>query len=42
MIQQFVNYYVSGLGDVCVVALLALVLLVRPRGLGGVTGGAQA
>jgi branched-chain amino acid transport system permease protein len=42
LVQQFVNFYWSGMGDVCVVALLALVLLVRPRGLAGVTGGAQA
>jgi branched-chain amino acid transport system permease protein len=42
LLQQFVNYYVSGLGDVCVVALLALVLLVRPQGLAGLTGGAPA
>jgi branched-chain amino acid transport system permease protein len=42
LVQQFVNYYSSGLGDVCVVALLALVLLVRPRGLAGLTGGAAA
>lgn len=34
--QQFVNYYVvTGLGDIAVVALLALVLLVRPQGLLG-------
>jgi branched-chain amino acid transport system permease protein len=40
--QQFVNYYASaGLGDICVVALLAAVLLVRPQGLAGlVRGGA--
>ena len=42
LLQQFVNYYVSGLGDVCVVALLAAVLLVRPQGLAGLTGGAVA
>jgi branched-chain amino acid transport system permease protein len=42
LVQQFVNYYVSGLGDVCVVALLAAVLLVRPQGLAGLTGGAVA
>jgi branched-chain amino acid transport system permease protein len=36
LLQQFVNYYGgSGAGDVCVVALLALVLLVRPAGLAG-------
>ena len=34
LLQQFVNYYgVSGAGDVCVVALLAAVLLWRPKGL---------
>lgn len=34
--QQFVNFYaISGLGDVAVVALLAVVLLVRPQGLLG-------
>jgi branched-chain amino acid transport system permease protein len=42
LLQQFVNYYEPGLGDICVVALLALVLLVRPQGLAGVTGGAAA
>lgn len=36
LLQQFVNYYgTSGAGDVCVVALLAVVLLVRPRGIAG-------
>jgi branched-chain amino acid transport system permease protein len=36
LLQQFVNYYgAAGLGDVCVVALLAAVLLVRPQGLAG-------
>lgn len=34
--QQFVNFYaISGLGDVAVVALLAVVLLLRPQGLLG-------
>ncbi len=34
LLQQFVNYYgTSGAGDVCVVALLAIVLLLRPKGL---------
>jgi branched-chain amino acid transport system permease protein len=42
LLQVFVNYYASGIGDVCVVALLALVLLVRPQGLAGLTGGAPA
>ena len=36
LLQQFVNYYgTSGAGDVCVVALLALVLLLRPQGIAG-------
>jgi branched-chain amino acid transport system permease protein len=36
LLQQFVNYYaVAGAGDVCVVALLAVVLLARPRGIAG-------
>jgi branched-chain amino acid transport system permease protein len=36
LLQQFTNYYaVSGLGDFTVVLTLALVLLVRPRGLFG-------
>ncbi|HEX5199169.1 MAG TPA: branched-chain amino acid ABC transporter permease, partial [Actinoplanes sp.] len=36
VLQQFVNYYgTSGAGDVSVVALLAIVLLLRPGGLAG-------
>ncbi len=36
MTQQFVNYYmITGLGDIAVVALLAIVLLLRPQGLLG-------
>jgi branched-chain amino acid transport system permease protein len=35
LLQQFVNYYASSVGDICVVALLAIVLLVRPRGFTG-------
>ncbi|WP_432837043.1 branched-chain amino acid ABC transporter permease [Dactylosporangium sp. CA-092794] len=35
LLQQFVNYTSSGLGDICVVALLAVVLLVRPQGITG-------
>ncbi|MET8909755.1 branched-chain amino acid ABC transporter permease [Micromonospora sp. NPDC004551] len=36
LLQQFVNYYgTSGLGDLCVVGLLAVVLLLRPQGLAG-------
>jgi branched-chain amino acid transport system permease protein len=34
LVQQFANYYAStGMGDLSVVLLLALVLLVRPHGL---------
>src|SRR5438105_6214624 len=34
LVQQFANYYASsGMGDLSVVLLLAIVLLVRPRGL---------
>ena len=35
--QQYVNYYSSGLGDLSVVLLLALVLLARPAALAGRT-----
>jgi branched-chain amino acid transport system permease protein len=36
LLQQFVNYYgAGGAGDVCVVALLAIVLLARPHGISG-------
>jgi branched-chain amino acid transport system permease protein len=35
LLQQFANYYVSGIGDLAIVLLLALVLLIRPRGLLG-------
>ncbi|MEK8109233.1 branched-chain amino acid ABC transporter permease [Micromonospora sp. M12] len=36
LVQQFVNYYgTSGLGDICVVGLLAVVLLLRPQGIAG-------
>jgi branched-chain amino acid transport system permease protein len=36
LLQQFVNYYgTSGAGDICVVALLAVVLLLRPQGIAG-------
>ena len=36
LVQQYANYYASsGLGDLSVVLLLALVLLARPRGLSG-------
>jgi branched-chain amino acid transport system permease protein len=36
LVQQYANYYASsGLGDLSVVLLLALVLLFRPRGLSG-------
>jgi branched-chain amino acid transport system permease protein len=33
LLQQYANYYSSGLGDLSVVLLLALVLLIRPGGL---------
>jgi branched-chain amino acid transport system permease protein len=42
LLQQFVNYYQPGLGDICVVALLAAVLLVRPQGIASVLGKATA
>ncbi len=36
LVQQFANYYTSaGLGDLAVVVLLAVLLLIRPRGLTG-------
>ena len=35
LLQQFANYYVSGIGDLAIVLLLALVLLMRPRGMPG-------
>ena len=35
LLQQWVNYYSPGVGDLSVVLLLALVLLVRPSGLAG-------
>jgi branched-chain amino acid transport system permease protein len=36
LLQQFVNYYGAvGAGDICVVALLAVVLLLRPQGIAG-------
>lgn len=35
LIQQFTNYYATGIGDLAVVLLLALVLLTRPQGLLG-------
>lgn len=38
LVQQFANYYIgSGAGDVITVALMAVVLLVRPQGLFGRT-----
>lgn len=42
LLQQFVNYYQPGLGDICVVALLAVVLLLRPQGIASVLGKATA
>lgn len=35
VVQQFANFYVAGTGDIAVVLALAVVLLVRPRGLMG-------
>lgn len=35
ILQQFANFYVSAIGDLAVVALLAVVLLTRPQGLLG-------
>ena len=35
VIQQFANFYASGIGDLAVVILLAVVLLTRPQGLLG-------
>nr|MBA3331152.1 branched-chain amino acid ABC transporter permease [Actinomycetota bacterium] len=38
LLQQYANYYASsGLGDLSVVLLLAVVLLLRPAGLSGRT-----
>jgi len=37
LVQQFVNYYSTGIGDLSVVLLLALVLLARPAQLAGST-----
>lgn len=35
LLQQFANYYATGTGDLAIVLLLAVVLLVRPRGMLG-------
>ncbi len=35
LVQQYVNYYSSGIGDLSVILLLGLVLLARPGGLRG-------
>ena len=35
VLQQFANFFLGGTGDFIVVVLLAVVLLVRPRGLLG-------
>lgn len=35
LLQQFANYYATGVGDLAIVLLLAVVLLVRPRGMLG-------
>jgi branched-chain amino acid transport system permease protein len=41
-LQQFLNFYgAAGTGDFAVVLLLAIVLLVRPRGFGGVETGLE-
>lgn len=37
VLQQFANFYLGGTGDLAVVLALAVVLLVRPRGLLGAT-----
>ena len=38
LVQQLANYYLySGIGDVSVVLLLAVVLLIKPAGLTGRT-----
>ncbi|HEX3464545.1 MAG TPA: branched-chain amino acid ABC transporter permease [Candidatus Elarobacter sp.] len=37
VIQQFLNYYATGIGDFSVVLLLAIVLLFRPGGFSGTT-----
>jgi branched-chain amino acid transport system permease protein len=37
LVQQYVNYYSIGIGDLSVVLLLALVLLARPAQLAGST-----
>lgn len=37
LLQQFANYYLTGVGDLAIVLLLAAVLLIRPRGLLGAT-----
>lgn len=42
LVQQYTNYYSSGMGDIIVVLMLGLVLLVRPRGIAGAIVGARA
>jgi branched-chain amino acid transport system permease protein len=42
LVQQYTNYYSSGMGDIIVVLMLGIVLLVRPRGIAGAIVGARA
>jgi branched-chain amino acid transport system permease protein len=42
LVQQYTNYYSSGMGDIVVVLMLGIVLLVRPRGIAGAIVGARA
>jgi branched-chain amino acid transport system permease protein len=42
LVQQYTNYYSSGMGDIIVVLMLGIVLLVRPRGIAGAVVGARA
>jgi len=42
LVQQYTNYYSSGMGDIIVVLMLGIVLLIRPRGIAGATVGARA
>jgi branched-chain amino acid transport system permease protein len=42
LVQQYTNYYSSGMGDIIVVLMLGVVLLVRPRGIAGAIVGARA
>jgi branched-chain amino acid transport system permease protein len=42
LVQQYTNYYSSGMGDIIVVLMLGIVLLIRPRGIAGAIVGARA